>query len=135
MLLSIAKRLFAYFAGIAVFVGCNTDTLRDDYRDSWAVVQGRVLDQVGSPAAGTKVWLVPVQPPFARGDTVTTTSDGSYTSRVTAFGVSSFRADVRVHAAAQTGASADTLITGLYVAERGRGGRPDTLSVNLRLRP
>jgi hypothetical protein len=115
--------------------GCGGDTVVDDYRESWAVIRGRVLDQADRPVAGATIRAAPVQPPFAQGDTVVSAADGSYLARVRAFGVSSFRTDVRLSAAASSGATADTLISGLYVAERDRGGRPDTLNVTLRVRP
>jgi hypothetical protein len=65
---------------------------------------------------------------------VSSASDGSFRARVTAFGVSSFRADIRLQAAAPSGTTVDTLISGVYVAERDRGGKPDTLDLVLRLR-
>jgi hypothetical protein len=119
---------------IAATLGACGGILVDDYRDSWAVVQGRVIDHTGSPAAGATIRVTPVPPGYAQGDTVVSASDGSYLAQVTAFGVSSFRADVRLEAVAPSGAAFDTLVTGLFVAERGRG-KPDTLNLTLQLRP
>lgn len=128
-------RLVGYLAVAIALGGCGVDTVVNDYRESWAVIRGRVLDQTGRPVTGATIHAAPVQPPFAQGDTVVSASDGSYLARVRAFGVSSFRADVRLNAAASSGATADTVIRGLYVAERDRGGKPDTLNVTLRVRP
>jgi hypothetical protein len=124
----------AALAVVATLGACGS-ILIDDYRDSWAVVRGRVIEQTGGSVAGATIRVTPVHPAFAHGDTVISASDGSYLARVTAFGVSSFRADVRLQAADPSGAAFDTLVTGLYVAERGRGGKPDTLNLTLQLRP
>jgi hypothetical protein len=128
-------RLGGLIAAAIALGGCGGDTLVDDYRESWAVIRGRVLDQTDRPVAGATIRVAPVKPPFAQGDTVVSGADGSYLTRVSSFGVSSFRADVRLSATAPSGATVDTLVTGLYVAERDRGGKPDTLTVSLRVRP
>lgn len=127
-------RLVLHFAAAIALGACRGDIVVDDYRESWAVIRGRVLDQADRPIAGATIRAVAVQPLFAQGDTVTSASDGGYIARVSAFGVSSFRADVRLSVTTSAGATADTLVTGLYVAERDRG-KPDTLNVVLRLSP
>jgi hypothetical protein len=121
--------------GVAIGLGGCGNIVVDDYRESWAVIRGRVLDQTDRPVAGATIRAVAVQPLFAQGDTVISESDGGYAARVRAFGVSSFRADVRLSVTTSSGATVDTLLTGLYVAERDRGGKPDTLNVILRVRP
>ena len=106
----------------------------DDYRESWAVIRGRVVGQDDQPVRGATVRAIPLRPLHAQGDSVTSAADGSYLVRVTSFGVSSFRADVRIRVTSPTGGLADTVVTNLHVAEEGRGGRPDTLILALRVR-
>jgi hypothetical protein len=128
-------RLVFPITGALALAGCRGDIFYDDYRESWAVIRGRVLDQADRPVAGAGIRTVAVLPGYARGDSVTSASDGGYVARVSAFGVPDFRADVRLSVTTATGATADTVVTGLYVAERDRGGKPDTLDVVLRVRP
>ena len=120
--------------GLAL-AGCASDVLVDDYRASWTVIRGRVVDQAGVGIAGATATLVPVRPAYARGETVLSAADGSYLGRITEFGVPSFRASIRLQAASGALASGDTLVTEVQVAERDRSERPDTLEVSLRLRP
>lgn len=127
-------RFFVRSAVVLALAACG-DTLYDDYRESWAVVQGRVLDQSDRPVAGASVRLTPVQPLRGYGDSTVTTSAGTYAVRVSAHGYSSYRADVRVSVVTLSGGTADTLLAGLFVAERGRGLKPDTLHVTLYVRP
>ena len=68
-------------------------------------------------------------------DSVVSASDGGYLTRVSVFSAGSFRADLRLSATAPSGATADTLLTGVYVVEQRRGLEPDTLNVTLRVRP
>ena len=120
--------------GLAL-AGCASDVLVDDYRASWTVIRGRVVDQAGVGIAGATATLVPVRPAYARGETVTSAADGSYLGRISAFGVPSFRASVRLQAVSGARASGDTLVTEVRVAERDRGERLGTLDVLLQLRP
>jgi len=131
--LALGRRPLIALLSLAV-AGCASDPLVDDYRESWAVIRGRVVDDAGVGVAGATVTLVPVMPAYARGETVTSAADGSYLGQISAFGVPSFRASVRLQAASGAQASGDTLVTKVWVAERDRGERPDTLDVLLRLR-
>jgi len=134
MLRSFAFPFCVRLAGMLALAACG-DTLVDDYRESWAVVQGRVLDEADRPVAGAAVRLSPVQPLRGDGDSTVTAPDGAYSVRVRAHGYSSYRADVKLSAIARSGSTADTLLTNVFVAESGRGLRPDTLSVTLRVNP
>ena len=54
MLRSLTFRLLGRLAVALVLAACG-DTLVDDWRESWAVVQGRVLDETDRPVAGATV--------------------------------------------------------------------------------
>ena len=55
--------------------GCRSDIFYDGYRESWAVIRGRVLDQADRPIAGASIRAVSVQPLYARGDSVTSAAE------------------------------------------------------------
>jgi hypothetical protein len=107
----------------------------DDYRESAIIIQGTVNAAGGPAIVGAVLEFTADTPRYLFGDTTTSDLAGSFSARLTSFGVGTFTASVRLQArrTAMEPVVLDTMLVGLSVVEARGAATPDTIRLALEL--
>jgi hypothetical protein len=124
-------------SGILLAAGCGSDDIVDDYRETAAVIRGRLI-AAAAIDPGTRVHVSAIKPGYVDPVTVDVAFDGTFDVRPSSFGVGTFDADLRLVAEGAAGGESfirDTTLTSVRFWEDRDGRQPDTVALTWTITP